>query len=576
MARNLTNEPSTPMSLKQIRQHPLFYLFLILVVILGFDLSLTSCASKSSPSGGKKDTLAPQLDTAYPANEMVRFTADKILLEFDEYLKLKNPRKQININPLLGEDLEVISRGKEIEILLKDSLRPNTTYIISFGSSLADLNEGNENKNFKYVFSTGDYLDSLRLSGTVKKAYSNEPLPNYLVALYDIKKLKKRDSFLLHERPDYYAFTDESGSFGMTYLGVGDYLMATFEDKGGTFKLPNKRAALGFVTDTIRLRPDSLYRFDLSVFEPEQNLRFLGGRQKAQGLVQFAFNLPADSFKIEGLEVQTDSSYFLWNAEKDTLNFYYSYNPDSLNFSLNYDSLFVDSVITVRLRDMDPLPMSLRALSTKVRPWDTVVFRSKVVIDKWHPDSIFRYTETDTSNGIKLVADSSDNFQWLLLPSVKKSYDLRFKVGAFETRDRKLKDSIDFKIAVLRGESLGTLSYKVVADSGKKVILQILEDDGTIYMERSFTDSTTVLLKNFIARKLEAFLIEDLDSNGRYTTGDFELMRQPEIRVKYPETLEIRENWELELEWRYQKAPAINKDPLLTTDSIPPVDSESP
>lgn len=564
------------MSLKQIRQHPLFYLFLILIIILGFDLSLTSCASKSSPNGGKKDTLAPQLDTSYPPNKMVRFTADKIILEFDEYLKLKNPRKQININPLLGEDLEVISKGKDIEILLKDSLRPNTTYIISFGNSLADLNEGNENKSFKYVFSTGDFLDSLRLSGTVKKAYSNEPLANYLVGLYDIKKLAKRDSFLLKERPDYYAFTDESGSFGMAYLGVGDYIMAAFEDKAGTFKLPNKRAALAFVSDTIRLRPDSLYRYDMTVFEPEQSLRFLGGRQKAQGLVQFAFNLPADSFKIEGVDVKSDSSYFLWNAKKDTLNFYYSYSPDSLNFKLNYDSLFVDSVITVRLREMDPLPMSLRALSTKIRPWDTIVFRSKVVINKWHPDSIFRYTENDTSSGIQLVPDSSDRFQWLLLPSVKKSYNLRFKTGAFETRDRKLKDSIDFKIAVLRGESLGTLTYKVVADSGKRVILQILEDDGTVFLERPFQDSTTVFMKNFIARKLEAYIIEDLDSNGRYTTGDFELIRQPEVRVKYPESLEIRENWELELEWRYIKAPAINKERLLTTDSLPPVDPESP
>jgi len=559
------------MQMKSIRQSPLFSILLILALVFGFEAMISSCASKSSPSGGARDTIAPKLDTAFPPNKSLHFKADRIILKFDEYLNLKSPRQQININPLLGEDLEVIPRGKTVEILLKDSLRPNTTYIISFGSSLTDLNEGNENKNFKYVFSTGDYLDSLRLSGTLKKAYSNEALPNYLVALYDLKKLKNRDSFLLKERPDYYAFTDESGSFGMAYLGVGDYLMAAFEDKSGTFKLPSKNANLGFVSDTISLKPDSIYRYDFSVFEPVQSFRFFGARQESQGRVQFAFSLPADSFKVEGQNIKADSSFFKWNDEHDTLNFYYSYSPDSLLFKLNYDTLFVDSIINVRLREMDPPPFKMIPQKTKIRPWDTIVLKSPVQIDRWYKDSIFSFSDVDTMN-LEIAPDSSNPFLWRIMPPHKRSFKLRFKVGALQSGERKLEDSLDLKFAVLKGEALGSLEFKVVADSGKTMILQILEEDGKPLLEKAFTDSTQVHFKNFIARKLQAYLILDKDANGEYTTGDFELNRQPESRLKYPEEIEVRENWDLELEWRYKQEAAINKAPLLSKDTIPPTE----
>jgi len=541
-------------------------LLLLVAVFVFFEASISSCASKSSPSGGDKDTLAPRLDTAFPPNQTLFFKADKIILEFDEYLNLKSPQQNININPLLKEDLEIISRGKKVEILLKDSLRPNTTYIISFGKSLADLNEGNENTKFKYVFSTGSYIDSLRLSGTLHKAYSNEPLGNYLVGLYDLKKAEDRDSFLLKERPDYYTFTDETGSFGMSYLGEGDYLMVAFEEKGGTFKLLRRDAPLAFHSDTIRLRPDSLYLYDLVLFEPEPDFRFLNAKQKNSGKIQFAFNKDASAFKVEPLGRAADSSFFLWNKDKDTLNYYFSFDADSLQFKLNYDSLFVDSIYTIRLREMKAPELKINTAIKQLRPWDSLPFSSPVLLKGWKPDSIFKISEKDTIN-VSLVPDSTNPFLWYLPPPHPRSFTLRFKPGAFYSEKLSLEDSVDFKVEILKGEELGTLTFKAVADSAKAMILQILEENDRILLERPFRDSTIVLLKNTFPRKLKAFVIIDEDGNGAFTTGDFYEGRQAEKRVPYREELEIRANWELELEWRYRRKQAINKEPLLKSDS---------
>lgn len=532
-----------------------------------FDSGLSSCASKSSPDGGPKDTAAPQLDTSYPPNKTLYFNSDRIILEFDEYLNLKSPQQQINISPLLAEDLEIISRGRKVEIILKDSLQSNTTYIISFGNSLADLNEGNENKSFKYVFSTGSYLDSLHISGTLKDAYTNEPVKNYLVGLYDVRKMEERDSFLLKNRPDYYAFTDETGSFGMSYLREGAFFMAAFEDKAGTFKLPKSTAPMAFWTDTIFLGPDSLYRYDLLSFEPKAKLRYLGAKQKNQNRVQFAFSLPADSFQIEDLNAKPDSSLLFWSANHDTLDYFFQFAADSLVFKFNYDTLFVDSIVTVRLRKMNPPPFKIKATNPKLRGRDSLILRSPILIKRFNADSIFRLTDKDTTAGVKLVADSTDPFQWYLLPPHKKSFSLKFKPGAFADAKQSLKDSLSIPVEVLKGEDLGTLNFKVTSDFGRPMLLQIFDAKSQLLIEKSFTDSTLVQFKSVIPETMTAYLIHDVDSNGAYTPGSFILMRQPEKRVKYFEGLEIRANWDMDIEWRYKSVQAINRPSLLNNDS---------
>jgi hypothetical protein len=50
--------------------------------------------------------------------------------------------------------------SKTITIKSKIPCNP-TPRIVNFGQSIADNNEGNPFNQFKYVFSTGNYIDSL-------------------------------------------------------------------------------------------------------------------------------------------------------------------------------------------------------------------------------------------------------------------------------------------------------------------------------------------------------------------------------------------------------------------------------
>jgi hypothetical protein len=112
---------------------------------------------------------------------------------------------------------------------------------------------------------------------------------------------------------------------------------------------------------------------------------------------------------------------------------------------------------------------------------------------------------------------------------------------------------------MMRGEDLGTLVFNVSADSGQAYLLQILKEDDAPCRFLPFKDSIRVVFKNELPQKYKVFLIRDFDEDGEWTTGDFILGHQPELRIPYAEGLEIRANWELDLEWQYHSDAINNK-----------------
>jgi hypothetical protein len=145
---------------------------------------LTSCAIQVSPEGGPKDILPPVLTKSDPPNKSLHFKKEKINLYFNEYVGLLNPGQEIIISPLINPQPKFSLRKKGILIKFDDTLRKNTTYTIQFGRAVADITENNVLADLTYVFSTGDKLDSLKLSGKVKDMITNKPGENIKIMLH--------------------------------------------------------------------------------------------------------------------------------------------------------------------------------------------------------------------------------------------------------------------------------------------------------------------------------------------------------------------------------------------------------
>jgi hypothetical protein len=139
----------------------------VIVITIAVTFALGSCGNIIPPSGGARDTIPPILVTALPAQQTTNFTAQKILLTFNEYVQLANVQQKLIIAPNPINTPQIDSKLKTVTIRLKDSLLANTTYSINFGDAIQDINESNAIKNFTYLFSTGEYVDSNTIAGKV-------------------------------------------------------------------------------------------------------------------------------------------------------------------------------------------------------------------------------------------------------------------------------------------------------------------------------------------------------------------------------------------------------------------------
>ena len=205
-------------------------LFWLIILIAGsYFLFASSCAQISNPTGGVKDSIPPRLVRATPDLRAVSVTGNKITLNFDEYIDVQEVQKNLLISPLQKQQPVITAGLRSINIRLRDSLLPNTTYSINFGDAIKDLNEGNIFRNFTYVFSTGPTIDSLTLSGKVVMAENGKTDSTMIAMLYR----DAPDSAVQKRKPDYITRLHTDGSFTFENLPSASFKLYALKDGDG-------------------------------------------------------------------------------------------------------------------------------------------------------------------------------------------------------------------------------------------------------------------------------------------------------------------------------------------------------
>lgn len=222
-------------------------------------LFIISCAQVVTPGGGKKDTVPPKVVSYSPDSAQLNFNSKTIEISFDEYIQLKDLNSQLIISPPLEKipDINVKNRTLTID-MDKQELKPNTTYSINFGNSLQDINEGNPKDNFKYIFSTGSFIDSLVSTGRVRNAFDHKPEKGVLAMLYT----DMSDSAVYKSQPDYFAKTGSDGDFRIDNVKEGEYKLVAVKDLNSNYKFDSETESIGFYDSLIKLTPPLIIHRD--------------------------------------------------------------------------------------------------------------------------------------------------------------------------------------------------------------------------------------------------------------------------------------------------------------------------
>lgn len=520
-----------------------FYTFVICLLSV-------SCARVGSPSGGDKDQTPPKLLKAVPTNQTVDFKEKKIRLFFDEYVILKDLRKQLIISPPMEYFPDVSPMGnasRYIDIKIIDTLKPNTTYSFNFGNSIQDNNEGNPLPFFKYVFSTGQSIDSLSVKGKIFDALNPKPEHFVNVMLYEIKE-NFNDSIIYKEKPIYLTNTlDSLTNFEITNVRAGKYLLVAMKDKNGNYLFDPKQDKIASA-GIISVPTDTLYQ--LSLYKEIPANKTLRPFQAAQNRISIGYEGVKDSIKIRPLPPLPSNFRFTISKDpqKDTLNLWFSPKlEDSLRLEIT--NLKTDT-FRVSLRKMKPDPIGISHESKSISPsLEQFVFSSNIPIEKIDNQKITILNQDSLAVNISPEL-SPDKMKITYHLPVEKSKT--YRITAYPNfLTNFLEETNDTIQAQVKGKKAEDFAKVKVIFRKKEVsfpiIIQLTDPNyKTIYEQYAETAKDFYLFDFVLPNSYLIRVIEDKNKNKKWDTGNYLKHLQPERIFHFPNKVDARANWEIE------------------------------
>ena len=538
-------------------------------------LTLYGCAKQGMPTGGPKDTEPPRILSASPANGTLNFNDNEFYVAFDEYVVLKDVENNIIVSPPFKNKPEYRTKGKGVQVRLKDSLLENTTYLFQFKNAIADFNEGNLLPSFDYVFSTGNYIDSMTIGGRVVDALTHGPLEDaisvWLMSLSDGERFMTTwgDSTASAPTIAYTTRCDKDGTFRFNHIRPDTYNIFAIKDENKNQQL-DPGEGVAFLQEHVEAKNikdsvvvgNSLHSVadidtvQLYLFSPKNDKqRITGSNFIAAGKIRITSMLPMTNPTILSGDEETT-----WNLNdnRDTLTIWtFRQKCDSIQLIVS-DSSGIQDTMRLRWRPkkvgLNQLPQNNSRLNYSKLPFfDTLaILFSTPLAAMQSGDSIVSIMRLKDSS---VTICSALLYYDLLKAAIPYSFIQGEKYAVYISKG-KLKDiynqdidSLKAVVEVTRAEDYGNLKMQLV-DSSKSVnsplTVQLLDEKGKVLSERAAAVNDYVEFKNLKPAKYKIRAIVDNNGNGKWDTGDFAQQQQPEQVLYFHKTLDIRANWDFD------------------------------
>lgn len=525
--------------------------FLIVFLVVGFSVFMNSCAKRGTITGGLKDTIPPKIITSSPENYKTDFKETEIKIVFDELIKIKDISKQLIISPPMKTAPIIVPQGsasKFISIKIQDTLQENTTYSFNFGQSITDNNEGNPYSQFKYVFSTGSYIDSLTVVGKVKDAFNQKPDNFISVMLYDAQTFK--DSTVYKETPLYVTNTlDSLKVFALENLKEGSYYLVAMKDKNSNNKFDPKSDKIGFLNEPIKIPTDIAYQLEL--FKEIQTSKAEKPIQQTVNKYFMPYVGSTKNLKVYAKTADKDIDVKLTKfptVGKDSVQLFVpELETDSIQFTVendNYSKTFVSKY--KKLKEID-------TLSLNPKQSGTIRFNDDFVLKSTTPLVSFDKSKMKLINKDSLSLDFTTNyesFEQELAFNFKKEesekYVLELLPGAITDFYGTENDTIIQRFGTRTYADFGNLRINLQNVNRFPLIVQLLDSKAKVITSQKSTQETTLNFDLIDPMLYTIRVIYDDNGNGEWDTGNFLEKKQAEQILYFPKEIDVRANWDVD------------------------------
>ena len=575
-------------------------------LILGSMVFSHSCANTTTPpSGGPKDTIPPLVTEIYPAVGQVNIPTHKtqLAVKFNEYVVVKDP-KSLFLSPPLEKSPQFKLKGKSVVIFFENDLDSNKTYTLDLTNAIADNNEGNMFPGFTLVFSTGDRIDSMMVTGTVQDCNTLQPIKGATVMLYK----DHADSAVFLKRPDAAVKTDDWGFFCLRNIQDTVYRMYAVIDENNNNKYEAESEKIAFL-DTL-FRPvgvvaDSLHELmkfnmkdtvnclsrvsemELNIFREKPTKQLIVNKERiGERTAYITFMAPyaqIDSIWIKGVPKEKLITQF--NLVQDSLEIWVNdpkVQPDTLFLNVKYmktDTLGVlqSTVEEIKLAKPKSLLVGKSAKKDIKKEDTTCVFTLEAkpelveqygftmefkypVVKEAFDSLIFRSVnprQQEAFGKYTVTQDSLNLRKYTIMPAEKLQagweYYLKVPHRRFTDINGFYNDSTEVKVSLPSDDKLSSL-YLVLTGVKAKYIVDLLNEKRDNVIRSFIVDKDQTLLFPYLKTgKYAIRFTEDKNGNGLVDTGNLLEHRQPEkVRfyrledgnnlIEIPEMTELEQN----------------------------------
>ena len=578
------------------------------LIILGSVIFSHSCANTTTPpTGGPKDTIPPVITKIFPALNQVNVPTKKtkLVIEFNEYVTVKDP-KSLYLSPPLEKTPKFKLKGKGVVVYFESDLDSNKTYTLDLTNAIGDNNEGNLFPGFTLVFSTGDVIDTMMVTGIVQDCNSLKPLKGATVMLYK----DHADSAIFLKRPDAAIKTDEWGYFCLRNIQDTVYRMYAIIDENNNNKYDPETEKVAFIDTLIKpvnVVADSLpelqkydmkdtvhclarnTEFELNIFREKPSKQMIVNKERVGDRTAYiTFMAPyaqIDSIWVKG--VASEKLITQFNIVQDSLEIWVNDpkpQPDTMFLNVKYmktDSLGLLNSFTEEIKLLKPKKTTGKSSTRDIKKEDTLaVFTLEAkpetveqygfIIEFKYPlvesafDSlVFRSVnprQQEARGKYSIVQDSLNLRKYTVTPAEKLQpgyeYFLKGPHRKFKDINGFYNDSSEVKVSLPNDDKLSTMLLSL-SNVNNKYIVDLLNEKRDKVLRSFIVDKDQVLTFPYLkAGKYSIRITEDLNRNGIVDTGILLEKKQPEkVRfykledgtyiIDIPEMMEIEQSLDI-------------------------------
>lgn len=516
---------------------------------------MSGCATINNPEGGPQDKTPPTLLSSNPADQQLNVSTNTITLDFSEEIQQNNLNRELQITPNLDNKFRIRTDENQLQIIFDNPLADSTTYILNFGEGIQDITEKNTAAGLKLAFSTGSYIDSSRVSGTVVNMLTNEPLNEGIVALYPAK-----DTLSIRKNKPYYqAKTNAAGEYNFTNIKEGAYRIYAVQDQNNNSLYDNENEAIAYKQEPIQVTPQE-QQVALQTIKIDTKKLILIKRDRYADRLTGTYSEGIENFSVRKIGDNNDTLSYKISLDGRTVDLFKTQEFAGGQTILSaIDSSGNSSVDTVQVEFGQNFPQIIAGARFKVTN-----SRNSTTYSPGQPLTLELQTPVRIS-GTTPVSIASDSATSVALKFPEQinldqtATELSFAIPKLNARTEPytiILDSTqiipltgprltlpDLQFQIAEGTGTGSVSGQIVTNN-ESFIVQLLNSENRVVAETRNT-------KNFTFRSREPGdyrlrILVDENNNGKWDGPDATFIREPEMVYFSTQPITIRADWEIE------------------------------